>query len=629
MLHPATRRRYRPLMKVQTRAATVAIALATGLAANTANAQTKVEGLALNQFDPATPGDAFFGVPAPWVGGHLVPRGAVMFDYAHRPLRLEISSADGSTQTTDIVSSQGYLHAQVSLALWDRLLVAVDVPVALLQSGDAPPIPGVDFHPPSGPAMGDLRFDLRGRVYGEYHDPFQIGASGSIHVPTGSPDDYTGDGAVRGAFRLLLGGRAGSTVGFVWSANGGVHLRGNGGEPSILFGAGAGLTFLDERITIGPEMYGSAQLGGDPLSVPGTGISAQSTTSLEVLLGARARVVSGLTVGAAGGVGALTAVGTPEFRVLGLLGWAPHPEKKADKPAAVIGDKDDDGIRDDVDACPDVKGELQSDPAKDGCPPADKDGDQVLDIEDACPSEAGLRNSDATRNGCPADEDGDGIWDNKDACASVRGVPDPDPKKNGCPGDRDLDGIVDASDACPDKSGAASQDPKENGCPPDRDGDGIKNALDACPDTSGPANQDPKRNGCPFVAPGAVAATPSGEMLISRQIRFIVYGKEKYETVDPSDVLLQEIKTAIDTHPEITKIEVQGHTDDTGSEEFNQNLSQMRADAVRKWLIESGVPAEKLIAKGYGYSRPVGDNRVKTGRQANRRVELVVLERKK
>ena len=532
MLHPATQHHYRPLMKVESRVAAAAIALAAALAANGASAQTVVEGQALNQFDPSAPGDAFFGVPAPWVGGHLEFRAAVMFDYAHQPFQFVTRTADGTSSTTDIVAQQGTLHVNASFSLWDRLMVGVNVPVALLQSGQNPPIAGVDFHPPDGPAMGDLRFDLRGRIFGDYYDPFQIGAQGSIHVPTGSSEDYTGDGQVRGMFRLLLGGRAGGTVGFVWSANGGVHLRARGDDPSILFGAGAGLTFLDERITVGPEIYGSTQVGGAPLAVPGTAVQAQSTTSLEVLGSARARIVSGLTIGAAAGGGPLTAIGTPELRVLGLLAWAPHPERAEKPPLVEVGDRDDDGIADDVDACPDEKGELQSDPATDGCPPADQDGD------------------------------------------------------------------------------------------------GIKNAMDACPDEPGVTNADPKKHGCPLV-PGLAKLSGDG-IVISQQIRFVVYGKEKHETVDPvSNGLLTEIKAVIDAHPEITKIEVQGHTDDSGSEDFNQNLSQMRADAVRKWLIEAGVPGEKLVAKGYGFSRPLGDNRVKTGRQQNRRVEFVVLERKK
>ena len=78
-----------------------------------ARAQSKVEGFALNQFEPAPAGDAFFGVPSAGVGGHLVPRAMVMFDYAHRPLRF--STATGETP---IVASQGFLR--VDALGWGR-----------------------------------------------------------------------------------------------------------------------------------------------------------------------------------------------------------------------------------------------------------------------------------------------------------------------------------------------------------------------------------------------------------------------------------------------------------------------------------------------------------------------------
>ena len=164
-----------------------------------------------------------------------------------------------------------------------------------------------------------------------------------------------------------------------------------------------------------------------------------------------------------------------------------------------------------------------------------------------------------------------------------------------------------------------------NGCPLDPDNDGVKYPADACPTDAGPANSDPKLNGCP-----KLARLDGDEIVISTQVRFISGGYKKSETVDPvSDDLMKEIKQVISTHPEIVKIEVQGHTDDMGNEKFNLQLSQERADAVRKWLIDAGIPSDKLVAKGYGWEKPLGDNRVKTGRQKNRRVQFVVLERKK
>ena len=99
-------------------------------------------------------------------------------------------------------------------------------------------------------------------------------------------------------------------------------------------------------------------------------------------------------------------------------------------------------------------------------------------------------------------------------------------------------------------------------------------------------------------------------------------------TADSQGVLM-EVAEAIKSRTDIRKVEVQGHTDDSGDEDYNQDLSQRRADAVRTWLIErADVPADKLVAKGYGFSRPIADNRIKTGRAKNRRVQFVIVSRK-
>jgi len=72
------------------------------------------------------------------------------------------------------------------------------------------------------------------------------------------------------------------------------------------------------------------------------------------------------------------------------------------------------------------------------------------------------------------------------------------------------------------------------------------------------------------------------------------------------------------------KLTVAGHTDSIGSSESNQKLSQRRADAVKKYLVDAGVPSNRLVAIGYGEARPVADNKFATGRKQNRRVELSV-----
>jgi outer membrane protein OmpA-like peptidoglycan-associated protein len=236
-----------------------------------------------------------------------------------------------------------------------------------------------------------------------------------------------------------------------------------------------------------------------------------------------------------------------------------------------------------------------------------------------------VRSAEVTKNGCPEDTDGDGLHDGVDACKTVVGAPSDDASKNGCPPDRDDDGIVDASDACPKVKGVQHPDPRNNGCPDDPDGDGIKFSADACPNEKGAPDPDPKQNGCPkFVR------VTQDEIVTSKPIQFVSNGKTRRETVDPiSDDVLFEVRDVLQQNPDIELIEVQGHTDDDGNEEYNLALSQQRADAVRTWLIQAGVPESKVTAKGYGFERPLADNRIKTGRQKNRRVQFVIVQRKK
>ena len=209
-----------------------------------------------------------------------------------------------------------------------------------------------------------------------------------------------------------------------------------------------------------------------------------------------------------------------------------------------------------------------------------------------------------------------------DACPDEPGVADPDPKKNGCPPpkDRDGDGVVDDVDACPDVKGVPTNDPNTNGCPPDTDGDGITDDQDACPAEKGPRDPDPTKNGCPR----AVRVTDK-EIVILEQVQFDT-GKATIKKV--SDDLLEEVAAALNEHPEIVRLEVQGHTDTRGNPGFNKLLSQRRADSVQKALVKRGIDAQRLVAKGYGQDVPIADNDSDAGRQKNRRVQFKIIEKR-
>lgn len=185
------------------------------------------------------------------------------------------------------------------------------------------------------------------------------------------------------------------------------------------------------------------------------------------------------------------------------------------------------------------------------------------------------------------------------------------------PPDRDGDQVPDGVDACPDVPGVASDDRLANGCPGDRDDDGIIDKEDACPDLAGTASSNPNRNGCPLVR------IDDDQIRIMDQFHFKA---SSAEILAESNMLTLTIASTMKTHPEIKKLRVEGHTDNSGNAAANVKLSQARADAVVKALIKAGVDKKRLSAKGVGQMNPVDSNSTPEGRAANRRVELHILK---
>ena len=93
--------------------------------------------------------------------------------------------------------------------------------------------------------------------------------------------------------------------------------------------------------------------------------------------------------------------------------------------------------------------------------------------------------------------------------------------------------------------------------------------------------------------------------------------------------LLDEIAKVVQTHPELTKIRIEGHTDSVGSKSYNLGLSKRRAAAVMQYLTtKGGIENTRLVSEGYGMDKPIADNDSDEGRAKNRRVAFTILERK-
>ncbi len=231
----------------------------------------------------------------------------------------------------------------------------------------------------------------------------------------------------------------------------------------------------------------------------------------------------------------------------------------------------------------------------------DRDGDGVLDSLDKCPDVAGL----AALQGCP-DRDGDGIADADDKCPDVAGLA----KYEGCPiPDTDGDGINDEQDKCINEKGLA----RYQGCPiPDTDKDGVNDEEDKCPSRPGPASNQ----GCPEIAKEVIEK-------INFAAKNIFFATGSSKLLAKSNKSLDEVAKLL-AADETLKIQIDGHTDNTGKPEKNQTLSEARANSVKAYLVSKGVADARASTTGYGDTKPVADNKTAAGRAKNRRTEMTV-----
>jgi OOP family OmpA-OmpF porin len=197
------------------------------------------------------------------------------------------------------------------------------------------------------------------------------------------------------------------------------------------------------------------------------------------------------------------------------------------------------------------------------------------------------------------DADGDGVNDNLDKCPGTPAGTAVD--ANGCELDSDGDGVVDRLDKCPGTPAGAKVD--ANGCELDADSDGVVDRIDQCPNT--PAGDKVDEVGCSF------------------NLRLEVFFDTDSATIKPESYPDLDRAVRLMTTNDRLSGTIEGHTDNRGSDAYNLKLSQRRAESVRQYLVDKGVPASRLDAVGKGEASPIADNATAEGRAQNRRVLLV------
>jgi len=206
------------------------------------------------------------------------------------------------------------------------------------------------------------------------------------------------------------------------------------------------------------------------------------------------------------------------------------------------------------------------------------------------------------------DADGDRFVDASDACPDVPGI-----YPHGCPErDVDGDGFLDSVDWCKDDPGV-----EPNGCPiPDKDGDGILDPDDRCLKVLEVKNGYLDEDGCADEIPADLAE-------FTGTIKGIKFEFDKDILRPSSKPVLARAIAVLQKYPEV-RIEISGHTDSTGMITRSE-ISARRARAVKKYLVEHGVLADRIESRGAGPDEPVDTNKTAAGRAKNRRIEFTIL----
>ncbi|MCB9543346.1 MAG: OmpA family protein [Myxococcales bacterium] len=585
------------------RGAAAGVMAAALLAASTATAQD------VQNFDPAVGTWNYFSVEGARTAAHQEFVPSLYINYGAKPLVLRDAETD--EEIAAIVDQLGTLDLLGTIGLFDRVEIGLRVPLNMVYGT-------LDGRSDEGFALGDISIIPKVRLFGlENLNTRGVGVALAVPMtlPTGDQDKFVGAGQFTINPKLILEGHFGSVR---LAANAGARVRPDKRVVRTLdmgheftYGAGVDLDIADDYVHLLAEVFGAAPL---------TDIQDDSASSpLELLAGARIFLPPGPVFTLGAGFGLIPDYGSPDYRV--ILGFAFDRRDL---------DRDGDGILDYDDQCPDDPEDKDEFQDADGCPDPDNDQDGILDVDDKCPLDPEDRDGFEDADGCPdPDNDKDGILDVNDKCPDDPETFNEWQDEDGCPDeipDTDGDGLKDNVDQCPNDPEDFDGFKDEDGCPdPDNDRDGILDVDDKCPNEPEVINGVDDDDGCPDEGKVQVKLTEEKIEIYEK----IYFELDKAIIRPISFSILDQVVRVVVRNPQIKRLRIEGHTDSQGTDAYNMDLSQRRADAVMKYLVTAGVDPGRLEAVGYGESRPIETNDTKEGRATNRRVEFTILEQDK
>jgi OOP family OmpA-OmpF porin len=562
-------------------------------------------------------------------GGHAVSVQG-LFEYADSTLVSVVEDWNG-VRSEPLLDDVFGLNLGVAWSPHERVGVQLAVPLFFTSR---------NLDGGQGVGMGDLRLAVPVTLLvPEKTKGFGLALIPMLDLPTGAVNKFLGNGGVGGGGTLALGYSherfsVDGNVGFLQNPTTVIENLQRGSQ--IVAGLGAGVRALD---WLGVRL--EANLAKDLK----TGEIAAADLPVEGLLSLRGKHKPGLFWTVGGGAGFTRGAGASAFRLFAGIGYSTGQMGPADT--------DGDGILNRVDACvrePEVVNAYADD---DGCPDAlsdlsvrvlDPEGRQVtgalvvLDAKELATDSAGSVRVDGLMPGVAlegtASAEGFTAVDLSTGPLE-QGLNEREVRLGWLPGT--LDVKVRSNTGQPLAGTVRLQGPEEapalaldsNGFARTRVAPGAWTLLATAegyvdgesdiviPDT-------PTRSLVEIVLDPPKAEVRGDEIVLLEPVYFAF---DEDVVLAQSMPVLEEVAKILREHPEITKVEVQGHTDAIDSDAYNRALSQRRVDYVRSWLIGQGIAASRLVAKGYGESQPIATNDTEEGRAKNRRVMFMVVGR--
>ena len=525
----------------------------------------RAQGVALDQYRAAeTPLDGFV-VTRPRTLGHLRAAAGLHLDFALAPLRGS-ASATGATLVDHELAAQ----AGIALGLLDRIVVAARLPVVLSMGGPGAAAGAPFLRDPaaSGPGLSDLALSGRYRLVGEEEDVFALAMGTEATIPLAEAASSGQD----------LAGEAGATFTPELAA----ELRFLPVRITANLGARFRERALYASLRVQHELTWALAVSVDAIpDVLEVMLEGWGTTPIdrfgnavrspvEVLLGARVRPLAPLFIGLAGGAGIGDAYGNPELRVVLTAGWADVEGLPAERERARAAEAEPETVTEAAQSTPEDETVTPDETATETATPRDR---VVPPGREAYGQ---------------LDRDGDRLVDAVDQCVLDR---------------EDYDEIEDA-DGCPEE---------------DADADQVLDVEDACPTTPGVHTDDAETRGCPARA----YISERGTIVITERVEFAT-GSDRI--LGQSEAVLGDVLAILQSAEDVTRVRIEGHTDDRGRDAANLRLSTARAASVRRWLEAHGIAAERLEAWGCGELHPREPGTSTRARQANRRVEFFIVD---